>query len=342
MEIRQIIITGERQVELSKLELDEKMIGKNELLIDTEYTFVSAGTELANYTAQDPNVFKPGMWCSYPWKAGYANVGRVHAIGAEVSGFSIGQRVFSYGPHASAFRYDLERMSVEVPDDIQPGIAAASRMAGVALGALPTMGARDDPWVVVFGLGIVGNITAQSFGIRGYRVIGVDPVATRRELAMACGVSYVVGGGEPDDVQATIEMITAEELAGVCVDAVGHSAVIGQALRATAPYGSLMLLGTPRVAIQGNITEMWTDIHMRMITVRGALEWDLPMYPDIGGRVSQQSKQNMIFDWIRRGKLQIEPLISHCMRPAQIRDVYDGLLNHKDEYTGVLLDWREG
>jgi threonine dehydrogenase-like Zn-dependent dehydrogenase len=101
-----------------------------------------------------------------------------------------------------------------------------------------------------------------------------------------------------------------------------------------------VILGSPRVAVQGDLTELLSDVHLRWITIRGALEWCLPMYPDIGKQESQYSKQEMIFDWMRRGLLQIEPLISHRLTPEQIKEGYDGLLQKPDEYTGVLLDWR--
>ena len=83
--------------------------------------------------------------------------------------------------------------------------------------------------------------------------------------------------------------------------------MIGQALNATATYGELILLGTPRVPVQGNIATMWDQVHRKMVTVRGALEWYLPMYPDAGGRDSQFSKQEAIFDWISRGRLKLAP-----------------------------------
>jgi threonine dehydrogenase-like Zn-dependent dehydrogenase len=48
----------------------------------------------------------------------------------------------------------------------------------------------------------------------------------------------------------------------------------------------------------------------------------------------------MIFDWLRRGQLQIEPLITHRLHPSQIKEAYEGLLHQPNVYTGVLLDWR--
>ena len=70
MQIRQVVVTGQHQVELQTIELDKKILGPNEILIDTTHTFISAGTELANYTGREPKVFEPKSWCAYPWPSG--------------------------------------------------------------------------------------------------------------------------------------------------------------------------------------------------------------------------------------------------------------------------------
>ena len=42
---------------------------------------------------------------------------------------------------------------------------------------------------------------------------------------------------------------------------------------------------------------------------------------------------------MERGQLRVEPLISHRLKPEQIKQAYDGLLNEPDIYTGVVLEW---
>jgi len=84
-----------------------------------------------------------------------------------------------------------------------------------------------------------------------------------------------------------------------------------------------------------------SDVHLRFITVRGALEWCLPMYPETGVADSLLSKQEMIFEWLRRGDLNLSSLISHVLKPEQIREAYEGLEHHPETYTGVALDWTE-
>jgi 2-desacetyl-2-hydroxyethyl bacteriochlorophyllide A dehydrogenase len=339
MKIKEVVVTGQNQVQLQEAELDDKNLGANELLIETEHTFISTGTELANYTGKEPKVFQPGTWCAYPWRSGYANVGIVRSVGGQVNRAKPGDRVFTYGRHASAVRYSQDRLVAQVPANLDPAIAAASRMAGVATTAAILAEIKNYPWVVVFGLGMVGNLAAQAFRIMGCRVIGVDPVETRRKLAEKCGIPYTVGG-DAQAVQQAVTEITKGQMGNITVDAVGHSSVVMQALKVAANHGQLVILGTPRVSVQGDLTELLSDAHLRWITIRGALEWCLPMYPTTGNQASQFSKQQMIFDWLERGLLHIAPLVSHRMKPEQIKQAYDGLLNEPGTYTGVVFVWK--
>ncbi len=338
MKIREVVVTGQNQVELQTADIDAPVLAPSELLIDTEYTFISSGTELANYTGREPKVFQKGTWCEYPWRSGYANVGIVREVGADVTRAAPGDRVFTYGRHASTIRYSQDRLVAPVREAVDPAVVAASRMAGVAMTAIVVGEIGTNPWVVVFGLGLVGNLASQMFQIHGCRVIGVDPVAERRDLAQRCGIKYTVGG-TAEEAQAQIEEMTGDEIGGITVDAVGHSGVVMQALRATANHGQLIILGTPRVSVPGDLTDLLSETHLRWITIRGALEWCVPMYPDIGNRTSQFGKQQTIFDWMARGQLHVEPLISHRLKPKQIKQAYDGLLNEPNVYTGVVLDW---
>ena len=338
MRIREVVVTGQNQVELQTADIVTPLLAANELLIDTEYTFISSGTELANYTGREPKVFQKGEWCEYPWRSGYANVGIVREVGAGVTRAVPGDRVFTYGRHASTISYSQDRLVAPVKQAMDPAVVAASRMAGVAMTALVVAEVGRNPWVVVFGLGLVGNLASQMFRIHGCRVIGVDPVAERRKLAQRCGIAHTVGGSA-EEAQAEIQEITDGALGNITVDAVGHSSVVMQALRATAAHGQIIILGSPRVRVDGNLTELLSDTHLRWITIRGALEWCVPMYPDIGNRTSQWSKQQTIFDWMARGELHVAPLISHRLKPERIKQAYDGLLNEPNVYTGVVLDW---
>lgn len=345
MQVKQVIVTGQNQVELQTRAIDTAL-KPDELQVRTEWTFISAGTELANYTGREPDVFVPGTWCAYPWNSGYANVGLVQAVGTAVTRFKAGERVFSTGPHAALFKADQRSLVVSVPPGLDPCVAVATRMAGVSTSSVVMVEQQLHPWVVVFGLGMVGNLAAQAFRILGGRVIGVDPVASRRQLAESCGIRWTVGGSAAE-VQAGLKQITGGELADIAVEATGLTPVVLQALQATANVGQLILLGSPRAPLTGDITLPFKEIHLRNITVRGALEWCPPTYPvrsTFNERTfpvpSLYGKQMMIFDWVESGQMKIEPLITHRLPPAQIKQAYEGLLRESETYVGVALDWR--
>jgi len=98
-------------------------------------------------------------------------------------------------------------------------------------------------------------------------------------------------------------------------------------------------VGTPRAEVSGNITDAFLLSHRNWITVKGALEWMMDTYPGNWTSTTLYEKQSNIFDWIARNELHVAPLISHMVRPGEMRQAYEGLLHDKETYTGVVVDW---
>jgi 2-desacetyl-2-hydroxyethyl bacteriochlorophyllide A dehydrogenase len=341
MQIKQVVVAAKDQVELQTRELSTKDLAPNELIIETERTFISAGTELAIYTAADATVYQKGGWCAYPWEAGYANVGVVLEAG-ESHRKLVGRRVFTNGVHASVHRYKTDprfKMIAPVPEGLSLEEAVAARMAMVAMAGLDASTSRFARWVAVFGLGMVGNLAAQLFHLTGARVIGMDPSATRRRMAQECGIAHVLSGTE-QEIAAEVKRLTAGAMVSVGVDAVGHSAICLQALRLVAAGGELVVLGTPRSEVQGNLTEVFAASHLRWITIRGALEWNVPTETAVEQGDSLQRRLDSIFAWLADGRLNLKPMITHVIPPEGIKTAYEGLLRDKENYVGVVLKWK--
>ncbi len=338
MENSFVLIPAQNQVKLETEIIDTNSLGEDQLLIETDWTFISAGTELSNLTGVEPLVWQEGSWCHYPWRPGYANVGTVVDKGSHVTRANIGDRIFTYAGHEKYALYDQGKLVFPVPEDLPLDIVVASRMAGVASTAILIPDLHGTPPVVVFGLGIVGNLASQMFRARGCRVIAVDPVQHRRDLANQVGIEVTIGGS-PEEVQEQVMDLTEGQGAPIVVEAVGHSAVCMQALAATCKLGQLLLLGTPRAPVEANLTDFLGKVHYGCIRVLSCLEWQYPYYPAINADISHYEKQHMILDWIREGRLQLEPLISHRMSPPEIEKAYMGLLNEKETFTGVALQW---
>jgi len=194
-------------------------------------------------------------------------------------------------------------------------------------------------WVVMFGLGMVGNLAAQLFRLTGAHVIGVDPSETRRRLAKECGIPHVIAGTE-EEIAAQVRDITGGRMAQVAVDAVGHSAISLQAVKLTSDGGEVIVLGSPRCEVEGNLSEVFNAAHYRWVSIKGSLEWNLPTESEHALAYSLQTRLAAIFSWIADGRLQLKPLITHVLPSQEIKTAYDGLLRKKEEYVGVVLKWK--
>ena len=317
-------------------------VGPNEVLVQTECTFISTGTELANFTGLDPGVHVPGSWNHFPARPGYANCGRVVELGSAVDSLAVGDRVFTQRKHVSHHLVDVndpDTIVVPVPENVPSDLAAAVRMGMVALTAPQVADNHVNDWVVVFGLGLVGNMAAQLFQLDGARVIGVDPVPARRELARRVGIQRVIG----EDMSTIVDQL--RDLTGggaqTVVEAVGHAGVAETAIHAAAPYGELILLGSPRAPVTADLNEFLQPVHKSWVTIKGALEHRLPINPTTRGHpLSIAGNARTILDLVSSGRLQLAELISHRFPASQIAAAYDGLLNQPDHYWGVALDWR--
>ena len=76
--------------------------GDGQVLVATEASSISAGTELAVYTGIHQWLNDPTRtWPRFPFVPGYAGVGRIAAVGAGVEGFAEGDRVIWEARHES-------------------------------------------------------------------------------------------------------------------------------------------------------------------------------------------------------------------------------------------------
>lgn len=340
------VIVEERQLLLATEHIAPDRLAPQEILVEAETSVISAGTELAIYTAIAPGVRSPGSWNAYPFRPGYGVVGRVRALGSEVMHLQEGDRVLCFGSHASQQILNVcgdtpRQAAFLIGEDLSAETAVMLRMALIAFAApLAAQGEAGDT-VCVLGLGVVGNLAAQLFQRAGMRVIALDVVPQRCDLARQVGIETALAVDPGDQVEA-IRGLTGGKGVAIAVDAVGDSRVVASCIQVCAPFGQVILLGSPRVAVQGNLTDSFRTIHNNWLTVKGALEWRLPPYPALGTKHSIQSVVNSLTDRVRARHLVVDPLITHRIQPDQLPEAYEGLLSSKGDYMGVVVDWRAG
>lgn len=327
-------------------ELDSAALRPDQILIETELSLMSTGTELANYSALDPGVYRPGSWNAYPWHPGYAAVGRVRRCGPDaarhVPGLQEGRRVFAITAHASHAVVSLsQRLVFPLDDGDDPRRLILIRMASVAITALRlsrTVAAGKT--VAVIGLGLVGNFAAQLFQIAGCRVIAFDPAPRRVSLAHDTGLpgaSTATG----EDAQEAVRAFTAGRGADIVIEAIGNPGLIPGAIAMCATHGEVILLGSPRGPLTADTGPAWSEIHHRGISIVGALEWLLPFHEREAGRGNSiEYNYRRLIQWVREGALRVDGMLSHVVPPEQAQGTYDGVLADRNAYFGIAFDWR--
>ncbi len=337
---RRLVFTGLRRCELQEFAFDPKRVTAGEAALRTEVSVVSTGTELAGYTAMDPLVLRPGAcWQSYPWTPGYGAVCQVLAAG-ERTGLVAGQRVLAIAPHASHAVIDaVHRPPLPLSGDERAEDVVLLRMASVALTALRlSRRARAGARVAVIGLGLVGNFAAQIFRRAGCEVQAFDVAPARVELARGLGITAAVADGA-----AAVEVVRARWPGGadVAVEAIGVPDLASAAAAMARPRGELVLLGSPRGPFRGDAGALLSDVHLRGLTVTGALEWMVPFRDvDAGEGPSIQAGYRLLLSWLHEGSLRVEGMLSHTVPPEAGQDLYTGIDRDRNAYMGVAFDWR--
>lgn len=313
----------------------------HEIILQAEASVISAGTELARLSGTEYR-------SSFPARPGYGMIGKIIEKGSEIA-FPVGTRIFCAGSHASYQRFQCNQdhqwnYAFPVPDGLDPVEASIACMAEIAMTAPNLSDVRLGDTVAVFGLGMVGLLSALMYQLKGANVIGIDPAAFRCELAKKMGIRDVIDC-PPDRQYDSVMALTGGKGAHITVDAAGHSAVLLSAIKVTAEFGEILSLGSPRTPYPYDLTEVFKEIHLKCCRLTGAHMWQYPVQAQRGVKKSVAWAFNTCFDLIRTKKLDVTPLISHII-PAgnlenEITGVYDGLRNKPNEYTCAVIDWRK-
>ncbi|MFC3802323.1 zinc-binding alcohol dehydrogenase [Cohnella sp. GCM10012308] len=331
-----VVFTKPWQVEVEEGTFAAPALAADEVVVKKLYTLISPGTELACLSGGE-------SWFGMPGTPGYASVSEIVETGAAEERWRKGDIVFHYGDHSRYQVVSTRGTFLEVPAGLDLRWVPFTRMATVAATSIRVSGIELGDCVSVTGLGLIGNMAAQLAQLQGADVIGMDLSAERRRIAETCGLfrTYDSGLG---DAKAKVAELTDGVGVSTHIEATGLSKVAAESLGWIAKSGELILLGSPRGEYNADLTDVLNYCHLNdrgCITFKGAHEWRFPVEPDPFVKHSMVRNSRIVFSLMQRGKLKIEPLISHVLRPEEAPSAYEGLRFDKDRYHGVLFDWRE-
>jgi len=118
------------------------------------------------------------------------------------------------GEYATAYA----RYVVKVPDGVDPLDAAPLTCAGVTTyKAIKVAGTRSSDLTAVFGVGGLGHLAIQYAAIAGGRVIAVDLIDEKLELARELGAEFTVNAAKEDPVEAIQQLGGADQAIALAV-----------------------------------------------------------------------------------------------------------------------------
>jgi 3-hydroxyethyl bacteriochlorophyllide a dehydrogenase len=312
------------------------------VLVRTEYSTISRGTELDLYTGQMHGRGADAQW--YPILPGYMPVGIVEAVGPAVRHVAVGDRVVgsnlfggfderycpAWAGHTQHVVFSGQshprlggQRAVPVPPGLAPDRAGLGMLAGVAWHGVrekvkPALG----DLVLVIGQGVVGNFAGQLCRAFGARVIVVDKHPERLTIARANGMGEtVVNDGRP--LKEAVLWLTGGEAPNAVIETTGEMDPVRQALEIVRDHG--------RVQVQGMYMDPAPPDLLRTLFSKS-----LSLTATVGESPEYTAEA---LRFMAEGKLTTEGMISEIADPHDAGMVYDALYRYPDRYLTFAFKW---
>ena len=313
--------------------------GPNEVLIETDTSLVSTGTELTVLSGDYPEGSNWDDYGEYPFVAGYANVGTVVERGDGVAdadtGLDPGTRVATWTPHAR-FVTAAAADCVVVPDDVSDAQAAPFAIAQIVSNGVRRGRIDWGETVVVYGLGILGQFAVRLSLLAGAEtVVGVDLAQSRID---SLPDHPAVVGVDPTatDPQEAVADITDGDMADVTFEVTGNPDVIPEEFATLRDQGRLVLLSSPHGE---TVLDFHDHVNAPSTEIIGAHMLSHPDTATAQDPWTMARNAELYFSYLRQGRLDVDDLFSHVRSYEDAPALYESLLDDRTEAMAVRLEW---
>jgi predicted dehydrogenase/threonine dehydrogenase-like Zn-dependent dehydrogenase len=256
-------------------------VSEGSALIKVMYSCISAGTEVSIVHASEKSVIKKAF--EQPAKVkkalrmietegisrtiekirgklesgsviGYSLSGIVLAIGNGIKDLKIGDRVACAGSGLAnhAEYVDVpQNLIVKLPRDLGFREASTVALGSIAMQSVRRANLTVGEYVVIFGLGVIGQIALQIANHAGGKVIGIDFDENRLRVGKENGAAFVLNPKDSDIVKQVYHFtdgLGADEV--IFSAATNSSEPLHQAFRMTRKKGKVVLVGVSGMDIK--------------------------------------------------------------------------------------------
>jgi len=237
-----------------------------------------------------------------PFVPGQEAAGRIAALGAGVTGCTVGDRVGCYYGGLSGYAESAIAPAdkvVPLPDGVTTAQAAAVLLQGMTAHylACTTYPLRPgDTCVVHAAAGGVGLLLCQLAKRCGARVIGTVSTAAKAALARAAGADEVIRYTETD-FAIEVKRLTGGKGVQVVYDSVGKTTFTA-GLGCIAPRGMMVLFGQSSGAVE--------PLDPQVLNHRGSLFLTRPTLGHyVATRAELEQRSGDLFRWMQEGTLRV-------------------------------------
>ncbi len=317
--------TAPREVAVRQEALPAPQAG--EVVVEAIVSAVSPGTEMLFYRgdvptgmAVDATIDGMDSAVAYPLTYGYALVGKVVELGAEVDKTWLGREVFLFHPHASHAVVGVDQL-MPLPEGMAPETAVFLPNMETAVSFLMDARPMIGEQVLVMGLGIVGLLTtALLTALPLASLVAVDRFAMRREMALELGVSAVVDPAADAFVRQTRDALQGSRPytgADLVFELTGNPAALDSAIELSG-FNSRVLVGSWYGSKQAplRLGEQFHRSHMRLISSQVST-----IAPQWAGRFSKARRLQMA--WQMLNAVRPDRFVTQRMPLSQAAVAYD-------------------
>ena len=284
-----------------------------------------------------------------PMALGYSSAGTIIALGKNMSGFKVGQRVAcAGGGYAVHAEYNVvpKNLRTPLPKNVDFESAAFTTLGAIALHGFRLAEPQLGENVAVIGLGLLGLLTIQIASAAGCNVLGIDLDPKRIALASSLELEAV----SRQRAESTSQLFTANrgfDVVLICADTPSNDPV---------ELAGIIARDRARVVATGAVgltlpRKIYYEKELSFINSRsyGPGRYD-SNYEENGqdyplGYIRWTEGRNFqaVVDLMESGKLKVKPLITHRFPIEKATQAYDVITGKKKEsFLGVLLTYPTG
>ncbi|MFF8679265.1 bi-domain-containing oxidoreductase [Streptomyces sp. NPDC015237] len=277
---------------------------------------------------------------------GYSLCGVVEQVGAGIDDVSVGDVVACAGnEHAlhAEVNWVPKNLYTRVPDGLAPRHAAFGTVGSIALQGVRRGEPQLGEVALVVGLGLIGQLVVQLLAASGVRVVGADPDPARCELAERLGAAACGDPSSPGVENAVAELTGGHGVDQVYLAAGGAgNEPVELAARLSRDRGRVVDIGKCSLDLPWN-AYYEKELDVRFSRSYGPGRYD-PEYELEGrdypiGYVRWTERRNLacFLDLVARGRVDVEPLVSHTADFDDAVETYQRLKDGGLKAVAVLF-----